>query len=193
MPFFLLSAVLLLLAVLLWYSQAAAKTAPPPAVPDSPPPAVEPQTLDKLCGVVERLREVMDHPDLGGPGFLTLRFPPQTGGAVVTAQYPNIREALYRRIIRRELSRETLLAEGFPAGLLDLSPDFEAESGGVVLLTVELRDIDGALTRSMASLRERQELLRVLTERLRERLPAFYVRSVGGELLLTPVREAVEV
>lgn len=112
MPYFLLAALLLLIAALLWRSQAVSPTVPPLAQPS--PPVISPGLLDALCAAAASLQELMAHPLLGGPGFLSLRFPPE-GGATVTAQYPNIREALYRRVVRRELSPEHLLAEGFPA------------------------------------------------------------------------------
>ena len=115
MPYFLLAALLLLIAALLWRSQAVSPTVPPLAQPS--PPVISPGLLDALCAAAASLQELMAHPLLGGPGFLSLRFPPE-GGATVTAQYPNIREALYRRVVRRELSPEHLLAEGFPASLL---------------------------------------------------------------------------
>ena len=61
-------------------------------------------------------------------------------------------EALaYRRVVRRELSPEHLLAEGFPASLLTLSPEFETESGGIILLTVTV-PLDPGLTQSITNL-----------------------------------------
>lgn len=184
MPYFLLPALLLLIAALLWRSQAAPPSVPPPVQP--PPPAVSAGVVDALCAAVSSLQELMAHPQLGGPGFLSLRFPPE-GGAAVTAQYPNIREALYRRAVRRELSPEALLAEGLPEPLLELSPAFETESGGIVLLTVTV-PLDPELAQSIAGLRQRQAVLRVLSERLRERFPELSVRCAGGELLLSPIR-----
>jgi hypothetical protein len=184
MPYFLLAALLLLIAALLWRSQAVSPTVPPLAQPS--PPVISPGLLDALCAAAASLQELMAHPLLGGPGFLSLRFPPE-GGATVTAQYPNIREALYRRVVRRELSPEHLLAEGFPASLLTLSPEFETESGGIILLTVTV-PLDPGLAQSITNLRQRQAVLHDLSDHLRNRFPELSVRCAGGELLLSPVR-----
>lgn len=190
MHLFFLAGAFLLLAALLWYTQAAAKPSPKAAVPPEEAPCLTRRELDKLCGVLDALRAVMEHPKLGGPGFLTVKWTPQTVTAVVSAQFPNIREDLYRRVIRRELDREELLAEGVPAVLLDLAPDFEAESGGVVLLSVELRGFGGTLAGASSSLRARQEFLSVLTARLGERFPDCNVRCIGGEVLVSPEHES---
>lgn len=189
MHLFFLAGAFLLLAALLWCTQAAAKPSPKAAVSPEEAPCLARREMDKLCGVLDALRAVMEHPKLGGPGFLTVKWTPQTGTAVVSAQFPNIREDLYRRVIRRELDREELLAEGVPAVLLDLGPDFEAESGGVVLLSVELRGFGGTLAGASSSLRARQEFLSVLTARLGERFPDCNVRCIGGEVLVSPDRE----
>ncbi len=140
----------------------------------------------------EALAELMEHPALGGPGFITVRFPPPLaadGTAEAAAQYPNIREALYRRVLRQELETEVLRAEGAPEALLALDPCFETESGGMVLVTVRVAGLDPALAERMSGHRGRQEALGALAEGLRERCPGLSVRCVGGELLLAPVRE----
>ena len=62
--------------------------------------------IEALGKAADALAELMKHPELGGPGFITVRFSlteASGGAAVVTAQYPNIREVLYRRILRQEL------------------------------------------------------------------------------------------
>ena len=89
--------------------------------------------IEALGAAAEALAELMEHPALGGPGFITVRFPPPLaadGTAEAAAQYPNIREALYRRVLRQELETEELRAEGAPEALLALDPCFETESGG---------------------------------------------------------------
>ena len=142
---------------------------------------------------MEALTRLRSHPKLGGLGFLTLRLPqPGEDGAVtVTAQYPNIREGLYRLTARRELDRETLLAAGVPEALLDLSPDFGTDSGGVVVATVRAAVMDPVLVERVSGRSDRQEALGLLTDRLGKRFPSLEVRTFGTELLLTPVREAV--
>lgn len=189
MQYFILAAAALLLAVIFWYRQAVGKDVPARAGGGEAAPAVQvsDRTLEALFGAIEALEAVMAHPELGGPGFLTLRFLPQGGVVAASAQYPNIREVLYRRAVRRELSREDLLGEGVPAALLELSPEFETESGGVVLVTVEVAapELPGQW-----GLRERQAVLRTLSARIGERFPGLSVRSAGGELLLSPVRAA---
>ena len=187
MLYILLAALLLLIAALLRRSQ----TAPTAARPAPPkPPALSEQTVDSLCAAVSALQALMGHPRLGGPGFLTLRLLPD-GAAAAAAQYPNIHEVLYRRIVRRELSPEELLAEGFPPSLLALAPDFETESGGTVLLTAHV-PLDPGAAWAAADFRQRQMVLNILAERLRERFPSLFVRCVGGELLLSPIQKPVQ-
>lgn len=144
--------------------------------------------IEALGAAAEALAELMEHPALGGPGFITVRFPPPLA-AEAAAQYPNIREALYRRVLRQELETEELRAEGAPEALLALDPCFETESGGMVLVTVRVAGLDPALAERMSGHRGRQEALGALAEGLRERCPGLSVRCVGGELLLAPVRE----
>ena len=148
--------------------------------------------IEALGAAAEALAELMEHPALGGPGFITVRFPPPLaadGTAEAAAQYPNIREALYRRVLRQELETEELRAEGAPEALLALDPCFETESGGMVLVTVRVAGLDPALAERMSGHRGRQEALGALAEGLRERCPGLSVRCVGGELLLVPARE----
>ena len=147
--------------------------------------------LERLAGAVEALRAVMDHPQLGGPGFLSVQFPALAGGrADVSAQFPNISEALYRRVVRRELDRAALLADGVPEALFAYNPEFSTESGGVVLLTAEVCGLEAELAEALASRRDRTGVLAALSEALERRCPGLSVRPLGAELLLTPVREA---
>ena len=147
--------------------------------------------LERLAGAVEALRAVMDHPQLGGPGFLSVQFPVLAGGrADVSAQFPNISEALYRRVVRRELDRAALLADGVPEALFAYNPEFSTESGGVVLLTAEVCGLEAELAEALASRRDRAGALAALSEALERRCPGLSVRPLGAELLLTPVREA---
>lgn len=184
--FFLLPALLLLLAAFLWYTQA---HSPAPAPPTDGPAKSEPDAhiVDSLAGAVAALQELMEHPALGGPGFLTVRF--CDGCAAVTVQYPNIRETLYQHAVRQEVSPADLLPEGFPETLLGLSPEFEAESGGMVLVTVTVP----GLTQDVSSRRSRQTLLNALAAELRPRFPGLSIRVLGGELILAPTRQTADV
>ncbi|MBD5169636.1 MAG: hypothetical protein HDT20_05915 [Oscillibacter sp.] len=197
MHWFIVTALVLAAVSILWYIRAAQKRERP-----EPPPGAEedfrqwleaPAVLEALARAVEVLTRLMSHPKLGGPGFLTLRLPqPGEDGAVtVTAQYPNIREELYRLTARRELGRETLLSAGVPEVLLDLSPDFETDSGGVVVVSVRAAVMSPVVVGCVSGRSDRQEALSLLTDRLGQRFPALEVRPFGTELLLTPVREAV--
>ena len=177
--FFLLPVLLILLAALLWYTQAHAP-ASDPLPNDLPEP--DTQAIAALISAVAALRELMEHPALGGPGFLTVRI--YDSYTSVMVQYPNIQETLYRRIIRQELTPADLLPDGFPEPLLELSPEFEAESGGMVLVTVLIP----ALARDVSSHHGRQRLLNAAAAELRLRFPELSVRILGGELILTPVR-----
>lgn len=199
MHWFIVTALVLAVVSILWYIRAAPKR----ERPGQPSGAGEeedfrqwledPAVLEPLAKAVEALTRLMSHPKLGGPGFLTLRLPqPEEGGAVtVTAQYPNIREDLYRLTARQKLDRETLLAAGVPEALLDLSPDFETDSGGVVVVSVRAAVMSPALVGRVSGRSDRQEALGLLTDCLGQRFPALEIRSFGTELLLTPVREAV--
>lgn len=186
--FFLAAGVLAAAAAVLWAAQAFGRR-------DGGEAAERELRLDgieALGAAAEALAELMEHPALGGPGFITVRFPPPLaadGTAEAAAQYPNIREALYRRVLRQELETEALRAEGAPEALLALDPCFETESGGMVLVTVRVAGLDPALAERMSGHRGRQEALGALAEGLRERCPGLSVRCVGGELLLAPVRE----
>ena len=147
------------------------------------PPEIEPADAERLGEVIELLRAVMDHGELGGPGYITVRFPPLDGGApTVTAQYPNINETLYRRTVRRELGLQTVLgAAGVPGALFAHSPAFAAESGGVVVLTAEVRGLTPDLAAGMAD-RRRGPLLAALAEALEG--GDLSVRALGQELLV---------
>lgn len=187
--------VLALAAMLLWYTQAAGRREEGPGdagEAEERPLELSGDGIEALGAAVDALTALMEHPALGGPGFITVRFPPPLeadGTAWTAAQYPNIREALYRRILRGELSPEALEAEGFPAALLAMSPEFEAESGGMVLVSVRISGLDPALAERMAGHRGRQEVLGTLAGSLERRCPGLSARCLGGELLLSPVRE----
>ena len=197
MDFFILAAAALILAAVLWYSQALGGTEDPPP----PPPELsmdqrlrqllteDPRLIDALTEAIRALEAVMAHPELGGPGFLLVQFPSAAadGRALVTAQYPNIREGLYRRIVRQEL--DDLAGAGMPGELLALDPAFETESGGVVLVSVQAGGVPQELADSFRDRRERNAALDILAELLEERVPAFSVRIFGTDLLLSPVRE----
>ncbi len=194
--FFYLAAVLLAAAAAgLWYTQAFGRGGKGEAdAGERVEQAVQVsrEGIEALGKAADALAELMKHPELGGPGFITVRFSlteASGGAAVVTAQYPNIREVLYRRILRQELEPEALGAEGVPEALLALSPGFETESGGMVLVSVQAAGLDPALAERMAGCRERQETLEELAEGLGRRCPELSVRRLGGELLLSPVRE----
>ncbi len=176
---FLLAAALVLAALL--RSPQRGTAAPPPAAPR--PPEIEPADAERLGEVIELLLAVMDHGELGGPGYITVRFPPLAGGApTVTAQYPNINEALYRRTVRRELDRAELEAAGVPGALFAHNPAFAAESGGVVVLTAEVRGLTPDLAAGMADRRRRGPLLAALAEALEG--GDLSVRALGQELLV---------
>lgn len=194
---FILGAVLLTAAAVLWYAQAFGGRVPPPLRPDAGEgetslrqPEAAPASLEELAGAVRALEAVMAHPELGGPGFLTVRFTQDAGGqalTVVTAQYPNIREALYRLVLRQPPDPAALAEAGMPEALLALSPVFETDSGGVVLISISGEG--WAAVPPMAGRRERLEALETLSELLERRFPELEVRPFGTELLLTPVRE----
>ena len=202
MHWFFLGALALAAAAVLWYMQAASggreAAAQTPAAGEGGAfrqwldrPGVQ-ETLEQA---VEVLLELMAHRSLGGPGFLTLRLPqPGEDGAVtVSAQYPNIREALYGLVVRRELDRETLLRAGLPERLAALSPAFETESGGVVMVSIPAGSMDQELVSRISGRGERQAALRLLADCLERRFPGLEVRPFGSELLLTPVREGTAV
>lgn len=193
MLFFFLSALFLTAAAVLWYVQAAGRRggeAPNRGASGEEPVGEERygQIVEELAAAVDALWAVMEHPALGGPGFITVRLsgPEEEGLLTATAQYPNIREALYRRAVRRELEPEALLEEGMPEALLALSPRFETDSGGVVLVSVQVSDGE----RQASGFRERRAVLEALAKGLRQRSPELSVRCVGGELLLGRARTA---
>ena len=133
-----------------------------------------------LAEAVGPLLAVMRHPKLGGPGFLAIRFGREITAA---AQFPNIADELYQRIARKELERDSLLEAGIPVELLDLGVSFEIESGGMVLLSLKVRGIDGILPEGY---RERAQALAALTAELGRLYPDLEVRTLGGEILLSP-------
>ena len=197
MHWFLLAAAAAAAAALLWILRAA-NGVRRPARTQTPAEDREafrrwldaPGIIDDLMGAVEVLVELMAHRTLGGPGFLTLRLPQpwEDGSVIVTAQYPNIREAMYRRVVRRELDRDGLLAAGTPEALLELAPQFETDSGGMVAVSVEAAVMEPMLVRRISGLADRQAAMDLLAGALGQRLPAMEVRPFGSELLLTPVR-----
>lgn len=186
----LLSAGLLILAAILWYVLVHSPAKHTSRSPAPPPRASEiaPHTIEALAAAVAALQSLMVHSSLGGPGYLTIRV--RQSAVEVTAQYPNIREGLYRRIVRRELAPPELLEEGFPEPLLKLSPEFETESGGMVQITVRLAVRDAYLSWSLSSRGSRQAALAALAAALLRRCSGLAIRVLGGELILTPVQEA---
>lgn len=202
MHWFILAALALAAAAALWYAQAGGVGR---KIHAQPPAAGEgeafrqwldrPDTREALAQAVEALLGLMAHPQLGGPGFLTLRLPqPGEDGAVtVSAQYPNIREAMYTLVVCRVLDRETLLKAGVPEELLALSPEFETESGGVVVVSLPAGAMEPGLASGISGRGERQEALRLLADCLGRRFPALEIRPFGAELLLTPVREGAAI
>lgn len=155
-----------------------------PQHPDAAPADLDLEAAAELLSqIAALLLQVMDHPALGGPGFLTIQIRPEESGAAVTAQFPNIGETLYRQIVRQELEPEALLEAGIPAGLLSLSPVFETESGGMVLLSVRAPALPlGPLP---AGARDRSRLLGALAQALKRRQPRMAVRCLGWEILLS--------
>lgn len=158
---------------------------------DEVPPEPEPVSIDwetvtaALSVPLDALRELMEHPQLGGPGFLTVQFPLSSRGAVeVSAQYPNIQETLYRKI--RTAKTEELLVMGVPAALLDCRAVFTPESGGMVLVTAEI-DLPETVLHLLEDRQGRQEVLQELVKTLGEQYPDMTVRAIGGDLLLTPI------
>lgn len=188
--FFLAAGVLLLAALLLTYL-AAARRRPEPRPLRAP--ELSPQAADRaaelLGKALDPLAQLMAHPDLGGPGFLTVQFPAGEDPAV-SAQYPNINEVLYRRTVRRELDRQELLAAGVPEALLRLDPEFAAEGGGVVQAAVRVPRPLPAVEEGVASRTARDRTLALLTAALERRYPDMSVRRLGMDLLLTPRRQA---
>lgn len=195
MYIFFLAAAALALAAVLWYHQVSGTAEDIPPLEESTDQrlhrviAEDPYLADALIEAVQALESVMAHPELGGPGFLLIQFPaaPEAGGAVITAQYPNIREGLYRRVVRQEL--DDLAAAGMPEALLSLKPSFETESGGVVLLTVRAGELPPEFAESLRGHRERGIALAVLAEVLKAKLPQFSIRTFGSGLLLSQDHE----
>ena len=155
-----------------------------PAVRSAGELLAEAGTAEHIGRAVDALRAVMEHPELGGPGVLTVQFPP-CGQPEVLAQYPNIRGTLYRRIVRGELERAELLGLGVPETLLSGRTEFSTESGWMVLLLVETEGLTPALERRLADRRGRAGVLRALSKALGERYPDLTVRVVGADILLT--------
>ena len=198
MHWFFLAALALAAAAFLWYIQVASggrnTAAQPSAAPESEAFRQwldRPDVQEALVQAVEVLLELMAHPRLGGPGFLTLRLPQpgEDGLVTVSAQYPNIRETMYNLVIRQELDPETLLKAGAPERLPLLSPELETESGGVVVVSIPVGNMERELVSCISGRGERQAALRLLADRLGKHFPNLEARPFGAELLLTPVRE----
>ncbi len=147
-----------------------------------------PGGLEELTRALRALEELMAHPELGGPGFLSVRLPQPDGDGwvAVAAQYPNIQETLYRCAARQE--PEVLAAAGVSRKLLALSPVFETESGGMVAVSIRAAVMGREVAEGISGRRERQAALELLARQLAKRFPGFEARSFGSELLLTPVR-----
>ena len=195
MQLFILATAAALLAGAIWRTWAAVRPSQPP--PEDEPPALRPEetaaAAERLGEAIDLLREVMDHPQLGGPGSLTVQFPQQLYAGsfpTVTAQFPNINEALYRRAVRRELEQGELVEAGVPERLFGHNPSFSAEGGGVVLVSAEVYGLAPSLETQLAGRRGRSAALTALAEALRQRYPELSVRSFGADLLLSPLREA---
>ena len=195
MYLFILAAAALALAAVLWCTQASdgVKDVPEMLSPEEETDsrlrrflAQDPHMAEELGGTIRALGELMAHPELGGPGFLMVHFPAESGYALVTAQYPNIRETLYRRLVRREPDRDGLREAGVSEALLSREPIFETESGGVVTLSVQVGGIPPAFAESLNSRRERRIALEVLAEALAGECPQFSIRTFGSDLLLSP-------
>lgn len=151
----------------------------------------EAETAEHIIRAVDGLRAVMGHPELGGPGIVTVQFP-VCGQIEVLAQYPNIQETLYRRIVRQELEREELRQLGVPDALLEQQVEFSTESGGMVLLLVETEGMTPALEQLLTDHRGRSGVLRTLAKLLERHYPDLTVRVVGSDLLLTAQPQARE-
>jgi len=147
----------------------------------------ESHLVEGLSAVVDGLCVVMEHPQLGGPGFLSVQFPlAGCGGPEISALYPNIQETLYRKIVRGELDREDLIRAGVPTVLFGYGVEFETESGGMVRVTALAGELPGELERRMRDHRGRTGILQILEEELGRKYPDWMVRAYGGELLITP-------
>ena len=146
------------------------------------------RTAEVLGEVIDELRMVMGHPQLGGPGYLTVQFPQRRlDGAcpTVSCQYPNINEALYRRIVRRELEPGELMEAGVPGRLFSRQVTFATESGGVVVVTAQVRGVEPDIEELMTG-RTRGEALYALAGELGRRYPGCTAQALAGEILLTP-------
>lgn len=195
MQWFILAALALTAATALWYLQAAGGD-PPASPPEEEGEAFRrwldaPGNLAEMERAVDALTGLMAHPELGGPGFLTVRLPQpgEDGCLTMAAQYPNIREVLYRRIVRRELHRDGLLEAGMAETLLALAPAFETDSGGVVVVTLRTAAMEPELVNRLSGRRERQAALEQMAVHFSRRFPALEVRPFGVELLLAPIAD----
>ena len=107
---------------------------------DAPPPEEAGQwdpeaAASALEPALAGLLAVMDSPTLGGPGFLSLRFP-RRGEAEAACRFPSLGGPLYGLADRGAADRRALEELGVPWALLELGVTVEAESGGVTALTV---------------------------------------------------------
>lgn len=142
-----------------------------------------------LLSAIDSLAHIMADPVLGGPGFLTVQLPPQgDGAAAVSCQYPNISETLYRRVLRGTAA--DLLEAGIPAALLDRGLRWEAESGTVVVLTLDAAPVGGEAAALLTRLHSRNQLLGALAGELVRLCPGMEVRALAGYILLTPTPAA---
>lgn len=143
-----------------------------------------------LLSAIDSLNRIMADPALGGPGFLTVQLPTQgDGAAAVSCQYPNISEILYRRVLRGTAA--DLLEAGIPAALLDRGLRWEAESGTVVVLTMDAAPVGGEAAALLTRLHSRNQLLGALAGELARLCPGMEVRALAGYILLTPTPAAL--
>ena len=202
MYIFILAAAALALAAVIWYAQASdTAVATPPAQEEDTSQrlrlalAEDSRMAEAIAEAIKALEELMAHPEFGGPGFLMVQFlyqAPMEEGIIVTAQYPNIREGLYRRIVRQELERSELAAAGVPEALLAQEPAFETESGGIVMVTIQAGGLPPELAEVLNCRRERNLALDMIAAILRTQFPELSVRVLGADLLLSPLPDKRE-
>ena len=83
-----------------------------------------------------------------------------------------------------------LLEAGIPAALLDRGLRWEAESGTVVVLTLDAAPVGGEAAALLTRLHSRNQLLGALAGELVRLCPGMEVRALAGYILLTPTPAA---